>query len=109
LIDRTTTSPVLIAHSDLQIEPSLGAQLLGIALYAFLHPERGVQSSLWVILVRDRGAEQCEDPIAGRLHDVTAVAMRRIHHEFERWIDDRAGLFGIDVLHQVHRALDVGK
>jgi hypothetical protein len=31
------------------------------------------------------------------------------HHEFKRWIDDHAGFFGVDVLHQIHRPLDVGE
>ena len=62
-----------------------------------------------MILVRDRRAEQGEDSIAGRLHDVAVVAMDRIDHQLERGIDERARLLGIEVLHQVHRALDIGE
>src|SRR5262249_53691730 len=31
------------------------------------------------------------------------------HHELECRIDDGAGLFGVEILDQVHRALDVGE
>jgi hypothetical protein len=35
--------------------------------------------------------------------------MDRIDHQLERGIDHRARLFGIEVLHQIHRALDVSE
>ena len=60
-----------------------------------------------MILVRDRRAEQREDAVAGRLHDVAVVAMHRVDHQLERRIDDRARLLGVEVLHQLGRALDV--
>ena len=62
-----------------------------------------------MVLVRDRRAEQREDAVAGGLHDVAVVAMDRVHHQLERRIDDRARLLGIEVLHQLRRALDVGE
>jgi hypothetical protein len=43
------------------------------------------------------------------LHDVPAVPPRRFDHQLERGVNDRAGLFRVEVLHQFHRALDVGK
>ena len=43
------------------------------------------------------------------LHDVTVIAMRRVDHQPERRIDNRARLFRIEVLHQLGRALDVGE
>jgi hypothetical protein len=55
----------------------------------------------------ERRAEQREDAIAGGLHDVAVIAMRRIDHQPDRRIDDRPGLLGIEVLHQIHRTLDV--
>ena len=59
--------------------------------------------------MRDRRAEQREDAVAGRLHDVAVVAMDRVDHQLQRRIDDRARLLGVEVLHQLHRALDVGE
>ena len=98
-------------HSDahLQRRAALDAQAIGVAPHLLLHPERGVERALRMILMRDRRAEQREHAVAGRLHDVAAVAMRRVHHQRERRIDDRARFLGIEPLHQVHRALDVGE
>ena len=59
--------------------------------------------------MRDRRTEQCEDAVAGRLHDVAVVAMDRVDHQLQRGVDNRARLFGIEVLHQLGRALDVGE
>ena len=59
--------------------------------------------------MRDRRAEQREDAVAGRLHDVAVVAMRRVDHQLQRRIDNRARLFRVEVLHQLGRALDVGE
>ena len=55
----------------------------------------------------DRRAEQREDAVAGRLHDIAIVAMRRVDHQLQCGIDNRARLFGVEVLHQLGRSLDV--
>ena len=57
----------------------------------------------------DRRTEQGEDAIASRLHDVAVVAMGGVDHQFEGRIDEGACLLGIEVLHQIHRTLDVGE
>jgi len=62
-----------------------------------------------MVLVRDRRAKQREDAIAGGLHDIAVVAMRRVHHEFKRWIDDRARFFRVNILHQVHQVPEAEK
>jgi hypothetical protein len=81
------------------------AQLIGVTLEVLLHAECGVQSSLRVILVRDGCAEDRENAVAGGLHDIAVVPMRRIHHDFKRRIDDRSRLFGVEILHQLHDPL----
>jgi hypothetical protein len=63
--------------------------------------------ALRMVLMRDRRAEQSEDAVAGGLHHITVVAMRRLDHQSQRRIDDRARLFGIEVFHQFGRTLDV--
>ena len=73
------------------------------------HPQRRIERALGVIFMRDRRSEQCENAVTGRLHDVTAVAMDRFHHELECGIDHGARLFGVEVFHQFHRALDIGE
>ena len=62
-----------------------------------------------MVLVRDGRAEQREDAVAGRLHDVAVVAAHRVDHQLERGIDDRARFFGIEILLQFGRSLDVGE
>jgi hypothetical protein len=60
-----------------------------------------------MILVGDRRAEQGEDSVAGRLHHVPVVAMRRVDHQPQRRIDNRACLFRVEILHQLRRALNI--
>src|ERR1700678_284141 len=62
-----------------------------------------------MILVRDRCAEQREDSVTGRLHDVTVVAAGCVDHQLEGRVDDRAGLFGIEVLFEFSGSLDISK
>ena len=62
-----------------------------------------------MVLVSGRRAEQREDAVAGRLHDVAVVAMHRSDHQVERGIDDGASFLRVEVLLQFGRALDIGK
>jgi hypothetical protein len=62
-----------------------------------------------MVLVCERCAEQREDAVAGRLHDIAVVVTHCLDHEMQCGIDDRAGFFGIEVLHQLGRTLDVRK
>src|SRR5438477_12988358 len=62
-----------------------------------------------MVLVCDRSPEQREDAIAGRLHDITVVAMGGVHHQLERGIDHRARLLGIEILHYLGGPLDIGE
>ena len=62
-----------------------------------------------MVFMRDRRPEQREDAIASGLHNVAIVAVDGIDHEFECWIDNRAVVFGVELLHQLHRAFDVGE
>jgi hypothetical protein len=62
-----------------------------------------------MILMRHRRPEQRKDAVAGGLHDVAVVAVDGVHHQLESGIDDSARFLGVEVLHQLHRALDVGE
>jgi hypothetical protein len=62
-----------------------------------------------MILMSDRSAEQRENAVSRRLRHIALVAMNGVHHQFGRRIDDSPRLFGIEVLHQVHRPFDVGE
>jgi len=58
--------------------------------------------------VRPR-AEQSENTVARGLNDVSVVTMDGFNHQLEGWIHDCPRLFGIEVLHQLGRAFDVGE
>jgi hypothetical protein len=62
-----------------------------------------------MVFVRDGRAEQREDAVAGRLHDVAVVTAHRVDHQLQRGIENRARFFGIEVLFQLGRSLDVGE
>ena len=57
--------------------------------------------------MRDRRAEQREDSVAGRLHDVAIVAAHRVDHQLECRIDNRARFFGIEILLEFRRSFDI--
>src|SRR6266851_5099685 len=95
------------ADADLDSRPALLFELLATTAKCVAHRERRVQRALWMVLMCDRRAEQSENAVAGGLHDVTVVAMRRVDHQLQRGVDNRAGLFRIEVAHQLGRALDV--
>ena len=88
---------------------ALGAQTVGIATQLLLHRQRRMKGALRMVLMSHWRAEQREDAVPGRLRNVTAVAMHRLHHKIQHRIDDRARLLGIEIAHQFRRALDVSK
>ena len=52
-----------------------------------LHRQRGMQRALFMILVRDRSAEQRENAVAGGLDDVSVVPMDRVDHQLQCGMD----------------------
>src|SRR5262245_57438585 len=62
-----------------------------------------------MVFIGDRRTEKGEDPVAGGLRDVAAVAPHRLHHQLDRGIDDGASCLGVEVFDQLHRAPDVGE
>ncbi len=88
---------------------ALLAQLRRVAAQLLLHPERRIERALRMVLVGHRGAEQREDPVAGGLYYVAVVAPNCLDHKLQRRVDQRAGFFGIEILLQLRRALDIGE
>jgi hypothetical protein len=72
-----------------------------------LHPQPRVERTLRMVFVRHGRAEQREDAVTGRLHDISVVVVHRVDHKLEGRIDDRARRLRINVLDHVHRPLDV--
>src|SRR5262249_45887704 len=73
-----------------------------------LHTERRMKRALLMVLMGDGRTEEREDAISGILY-VAVVAPRGVDHYFQRRVDDRARLLGIEVLLELGRALDIGK
>ena len=108
-IERTTTAPEFNPTGDLD-EHALGpSHGLGVLLDRVLHPERRVAGPHRVILMGDRRPEQCHDPVAHHLVHGALVVMDRLHHPLERRVEELAGLLGISIRQQLHRALEVGE
>ena len=57
-----------------------GQHFSRISFEFFLQAQRRIERALRMVLVRHRRAEQGEDAVAGRLHDVAVVAMGRVDH-----------------------------
>ncbi len=62
-----------------------------------------------MVLVGHWSAEQRKDPVAGGLYDVAVVALNCMDHKLQRRVDQGAGFFGIEILLQLRRALDIGE
>src|SRR5215469_17275367 len=62
-----------------------------------------------MILVSDRSAKDRENAVARALHQVATVVVDGIDHQLECGIDNRASLFGVEVLLELGRTLDVSE
>jgi hypothetical protein len=62
-----------------------------------------------MIFVGDRRPEQGHNAITHDLVDGAFIAMHRRHHAFEDRVEELAGLFGITIGQQLHRALEIGE
>jgi len=85
------------------------AELCRVAAHFFLHAERRVESAAVGDPRARRRAEQREDSVAGGLHDVAVVAMHPFDQLSAPGSDESTRFFGIEILHEVHRTLDIGK
>ena len=97
------------ADADLHVDAVSAASFLGVSLDRLLHPQGRVARADRVILVGNGGPEQRHDAVAHHLVHRPLVAVDGLHHEFKHRIKDLAGLFGIAVGEEFHRALEVGE
>ena len=81
----------------------------GVSLHRLLHPQRGVARAHRVILVRQRGAEQRHDPVAHHLVHRALVPVDGLHHVLDDGVEQLAGVLGIAVGEELHRALEIGE
>src|SRR2546428_97725 len=68
-----------------------------------------VAGALRVVLVRDRGAEERHNAVAGELVDEALEALNAVGEDAEEALHDVRPHFGVELLGQVHRALHVGE
>jgi hypothetical protein len=81
---------------------------VAVAANLLLHTERRMNRPLRMVFVCYGSTEQCEDAVAGILH-VAIVVTSGVDHYFQRRVDERAGLLGIEVLLELGRTLDIGE
>src|SRR5215831_10753248 len=96
-------------NTNLNGDPSGALQIVPITADALLHPEGGIARSDRVVLMGNRGSEQRHDPVTHDLVDRALIAMDRFHHLLEHRVEHPAGLLGVTVGQQLHRALEIGK
>ena len=106
-MDRTTTSPELSPTRACISRPS-GA-LLSVAAHGSLHGQGGITGPHGVIFMSYRGTEERHDAVAQHLVHGALVAVHGVHHDVQRRVQERAGLFWIEALDQLGGALEVGK
>ena len=95
------------AHADVDgaARPGLGHR----AGDRLLHPQPGPHGAFGVVLVRHRGAEQGEDPVAEQLVDPAAVLGDVVDEAGEAAIDQALGLLGVHVLGERGEPDEVGE
>jgi hypothetical protein len=70
--------------------------------------QAGADGALSVVLVRDRCAEQREDPVAGQVLDGPAERLDGLDHAPNGAAQDLARVLGVEAFGEVRRADDVG-
>ena len=106
---RTTTSPEFSPTRILTHGRVRAPHLVRVRLHALLHPECRVACPHCMVLMGQRRAEQRHDPVAHHLVDGALVAVDGLHHPLEDGVEKLAGLLGVAVGEQLHRALQVGE
>jgi hypothetical protein len=95
--------------ADLDVEPLLPSQLLGIPPDGRLHVQGRIARPYRVVLMGHGGAKQGHDAVAHDLVHRALITVHGRHHAFEHRIEELAGLFRIPIRQEFHRALEVGK
>ena len=97
------------ADADLDGGPVGSPHGVGVALHRLLHAQRRVAGARRVVLEGERRAEEGHDAVAHHLVHRALVAVNGVHHQLEHGIEELAGLLGVAVGQQLHRALHVGE
>jgi hypothetical protein len=76
------------AHAYGKAELAGSLELLGVPSKLFLQVKRGVTGAPCVVLVSDRGAEDCHDPVAGELVDRPLETVDPVGEDLEAAVHD---------------------
>jgi hypothetical protein len=85
------------------------AHLFRVAAERGLHRQGGITGPHGVVFMRHGGTEQGHDAIAQHLVHCALKAVHGVHHDVQRWVQERTGFFRVEALDQLGRALEVGK
>ena len=96
-------------HPHLHADAMATARLLGIRPHGVLHGQGGIAGPHRMVLMGNRRPKQGHDAVAHDLVDGAFIAVHGGHHALEHGVEKLAGLFGVAVGQQLHRALQVGK
>ena len=95
--------------ADLHGDAMGAAHLVGIVSHRRLHGQGRVAGPHGMVFMGQRGPKQRHDAVAHDLVHRALVAVHGGHHALQHRVEELAGLFGIAVGQQLHRAFEVGK
>jgi hypothetical protein len=96
-------------HPGQHLQAVRPAHLLSIALHGGLHGQGGVTGPHRVIFMGDWRPEERHDAVPEHLVHGAFVAVHGAHHDVQRWVQERAGLFRIETRNQLGGAFEIGK
>jgi hypothetical protein len=85
-------------HAHGEVQTVITPELLGVAPQLLLKLQRRVAGTLRAIFVRNRGAKERHDPVAGVLVDRPLEAVNAVGKDVEKTVEDAVPLLGIDLL-----------
>ena len=97
------------AHADLHVDALAPAQVVGVHGDRAVHAQRGVAGAHGVVLVGDGRPEQGHDAVTHHLVDGALEAVDGLHEPLDHVVEQRPGVLGIAVGHELQRALEVGE
>ena len=106
---RTTTSPAFTPDAHLDGHALSPLDLDGILFAPGLHGQGRIAGPHRMVLMGNRRPEQRHNAITHDLIHRPLVAVYGLHHALEHWVEELAGLFGVTVGQQLHRALEIRK
>jgi hypothetical protein len=87
----------------------LAGKLLAMFSQPLLDSECRVKRTLRMVLMGNRRTKHRENSVTGGLRDVAIVSVNRVHHQLQYRVNDCTRLLGIELSHQLGRALNIGE